>query len=94
MIAGITLLLVCLWLLRTKSKKIAFAVFPAIFMLVTSFAALVLLVINENLLLIRAISFVFIVLTFMLVWAVNAEVNLVNVVSTLLKKGVDKEDKK
>lgn len=94
LIAGITLLLVCLWLLRTKSNKIAFVVFPTIFMLVTSFAALVLLVINENLLLIRVISFVFIVLTFMLVWAVNAEVDLVNVVSTLLKKGADMEDLK
>ncbi len=86
LIAGITLLLVCLWLLRTKSNKIAFVVFPTIFMLVTSFAALALLVVNENLLFIRVISFVFIGLTLILVWSVNAEVDLVNVVSTLLKK--------
>lgn len=76
LIAGITLLLVCLWLLKINYKRLAFVAFPMIFMLSTSFAALVLLVWNDNLTVIRFFSLLLIILTLVLVWAVNSKVNL------------------
>lgn len=86
LIAGITLLLVCLWLLRIKYKKIAFVVFPAIFMLATSFTALVMFVWNDNNLgFLRLLSFILIFLTILLVWAVNAKVNLFKVLVDFVK---------
>ena len=86
LVAGMTLLVVFLWLVMNKFKRTQFVFYPTVFMLATSLAALFLLMVNNNLWFIRTVSALFIVLTAYFMWLVHCKINLVQVIKDYMKK--------
>ena len=77
LIAALTLLIVCLWMVMHKYKKTGFVVYPMFFMMATSFVALGILTMDAKSLLIKALAIILLFLALWMIWLINKKVSLV-----------------
>ena len=86
LIAAITLMVVCLWLVSNKSSNIKFVVLPAVFMLITSVSAMFMMTGEGSAFAVRAAAVLLLILTVALLWSINKKANLVKLVKDFIAR--------